>query len=255
MKISGIDIPAIAITLAMLFAGGSSYAEARVLFPGDCGKPVKGVQSNGAPSASDSLYTLRAAVGSKVCAKYICDVDGNDKVQASDSLLVLRASVGSSSLDDLQCPPCPTTGDAYCACTQSQITAKLDQDPSFTNKPSEDVAAIFSCGDSMKTYSVSAATWSPARRTITASNVWLNARNMTIQSSPLCYATDACPDVDDGSGFMNLAGDNVGVAGFTVRGFFEGIHFQGKNGTVGNMMMDRQCDDSITNDTTAIGSE
>jgi hypothetical protein len=67
----------------------------------ECGQPV----SNGdAPTASDSLFTLQAAVGFRLCDVCVCDVNGDGVVSASDGLAMLSAATG---LDvPLLCPEC-----------------------------------------------------------------------------------------------------------------------------------------------------
>jgi hypothetical protein len=57
-----------------------------------------------------------------------------------------------------------------------------------------------------------------------------------------------CPDMDAGQRFLKLTGDNITVAGLNVRGFFEGVHFAGENGSFIDGELTRQCDDSITNE-------
>ncbi|HYC54232.1 MAG TPA: hypothetical protein VEL28_04765 [Candidatus Binatia bacterium] len=56
-----------------------------------------------------------------------------------------------------------------------------------------------------------------------------------------------CPNIDAGQRFLKLNGANITVAGITVRGFFDGVHFGDSNGTVRDSHFQRQCDDSITN--------
>jgi hypothetical protein len=67
-----------------------------------CGFPV----TNGtSPSASDALFTLKAAVGGAVCAPCVCDVSGDGNVGAGDALTILRVAVGSQPAD-FDCPAC-----------------------------------------------------------------------------------------------------------------------------------------------------
>lgn len=68
---------------------------------GECGFPVS---SGDTPTASDALFTLRAAVGLASCPKCVCDVDGSDKVAASDALAILRVAVGVGG--PFACPSC-----------------------------------------------------------------------------------------------------------------------------------------------------
>ena len=66
---------------------------------GDCGQPL----SNGdAPTASDALFTLRAAIGIATCDLEVCDVDGNCSLSASDALRILGKAVGQPV--ELLCP-------------------------------------------------------------------------------------------------------------------------------------------------------
>jgi hypothetical protein len=66
-----------------------------------CGIPVSGGDH---PTASDALFTLKAAVGGNECALCVCDVNSNGDVGASDALAILRAAVGTENT--LDCPPC-----------------------------------------------------------------------------------------------------------------------------------------------------
>jgi hypothetical protein len=249
----------LAVAASLLLSPGTSSA---ILAPGDCGKPLAGITSNGQPSASDALYTLRAGVGLETCVKYICDVDNSAAVNSSDALTILSAAVDLPV--SLVCPPCSDSDNTYCACTKQEVLNKLDQDPNFTNKPSRDVAALFGCGASPGSPTIIAVDktteWTTLRREITANNVWLHAANMVIIPTAPCYGSNennpsTCPDAGTDL-FLRLRGSGVGVAGFTVKGFTDGVHFAGVDGTAANMILDRQCDDSITNeDNLGIGSE
>jgi hypothetical protein len=66
-----------------------------------CGFPLTDGE---APSASDALFTLRAAVGGAPCAPCVCDVSGDGNVGAGDALAILRAAVGQGA--EFDCPPC-----------------------------------------------------------------------------------------------------------------------------------------------------
>jgi hypothetical protein len=46
--------------------------------------------------ASDSLITLKAAVGSAQCIPELCDYNGSGTVTASDALAILKVAVGQS---------------------------------------------------------------------------------------------------------------------------------------------------------------
>jgi len=60
----------------------------------DCGQPVS---SGGGPTATDSLFTLRAAIGLAACEVSVCDVDSTCSVTATDALLVLGVSIGGQA--------------------------------------------------------------------------------------------------------------------------------------------------------------
>jgi hypothetical protein len=63
---------------------------------------------NGAQTAGDALFTLRAAIGSAACDGCICNVDGGphaDSISASDALRLLRHAVGAAG-SALACPMC-----------------------------------------------------------------------------------------------------------------------------------------------------
>ncbi len=68
---------------------------------GRCGFPLS---DGDRPTASDALYTLRAAVGLAPCASCVCDVDGSTRITASDALAILRNAVGGEVL--FTCPAC-----------------------------------------------------------------------------------------------------------------------------------------------------
>lgn len=69
-----------------------------------CGRPAT---TGDTPTASDSLYILRAAVGTRTCTpECICDVNADDVVRASDALLCLKKAVGQDVTLDCgdECP-------------------------------------------------------------------------------------------------------------------------------------------------------
>jgi hypothetical protein len=68
-----------------------------------CGHPVSGSASSPI-TASEALFTLRAAVGIGSCATCLCDADGSGAVTATDALIILRAAVGQPVT--LACPLC-----------------------------------------------------------------------------------------------------------------------------------------------------
>lgn len=57
-----------------------------------CGKPTH--SSGPAPTASDALFSLRAAVGLASCDLRVCDANHSTALTATDGLLLLKAAVG-----------------------------------------------------------------------------------------------------------------------------------------------------------------
>jgi Tol biopolymer transport system component len=55
-----------------------------------CGSPV----TRSEPTATDALYALQSAVGTKSCAPCDCDVSGDGLVSASDALRILNRAIG-----------------------------------------------------------------------------------------------------------------------------------------------------------------
>ena len=68
------------------------------LAPLDCGDP----SGDGKITATDALFTLTVAVGTKACSLKVCDVNDDGKVAATDALVILNASVGNPV--ELVCP-------------------------------------------------------------------------------------------------------------------------------------------------------
>jgi hypothetical protein len=68
---------------------------------GDCGQPVS---AGGAPTASDALFILGAAVGVQTCELCVCDTNNSGGVTAGDALTTLSAAVGTGAV--LTCEPC-----------------------------------------------------------------------------------------------------------------------------------------------------
>ena len=65
-----------------------------------CGQPT---DSGGPrPTASDALFTLRAAVGQASCDRRVCDVDDSGRTTATDALIILKVAVGGAG--SLDCP-------------------------------------------------------------------------------------------------------------------------------------------------------
>ncbi len=67
-----------------------------------CGDP----DDNGASTASDALFTLRAAVGISSCDSCICDVNNAGGTTASDALRLLNFAIGIPGVS-LSCATCP----------------------------------------------------------------------------------------------------------------------------------------------------
>jgi hypothetical protein len=99
-----------------------------------CGQPVS---SGATPTASDALFTLRAALGSEECEACVCDVDssgGASPISASDALRVLRRAVGQSV--ELTCPPCEVdcvNAEAPACAGTCPTSTTCVQDPSSGN--------------------------------------------------------------------------------------------------------------------------
>jgi hypothetical protein len=95
----------VALAAPILFFVLVSYASIAAAAQGDCGQPVS---SGAAPTASDCLFILRAAVGSQTCTpECVCDTSGNSAIAASDALLCLKKAVGQDVA--LNCPCITTT--------------------------------------------------------------------------------------------------------------------------------------------------
>jgi len=92
-------IVVLAVTSGLLASGPATLAAASV-----CGQPVS---TGVTPTATDSLYILRVAVGAGQCAPCVCDVDGSSAIQATDALLSLKRAVGQDVA--MLCPPCVTS--------------------------------------------------------------------------------------------------------------------------------------------------
>jgi len=68
-----------------------------------CGQPTapEAPETDG-PTASDALFTLKAAVGSTTCDVRVCDVNSSATVTVTDALAILRTAVGQPL--ELNCP-------------------------------------------------------------------------------------------------------------------------------------------------------
>jgi len=98
-------------TLAILSAPPSARAQ-------QCGQPLS---SGAAPTASDCLFILKAAVGTESCSpECICAPSGTLPVKATDALLCLNAAVGAPT--PLNCPCEPTTTSTTVPTTTTTIT-------------------------------------------------------------------------------------------------------------------------------------
>jgi hypothetical protein len=66
---------------------------------------------DGDGSASDALFVLQAAVGSRSCAACLCDVNDSGTQTAADALIVLRDALGAEAA--LSCPACEQPAVAF----------------------------------------------------------------------------------------------------------------------------------------------
>jgi hypothetical protein len=74
-----------------------------------CGDPIDPSQAQRSfradtVTASDALYILQAAIGTRSCEECTCDVDSSGAITATDALAVLRVAVGEDV--ELVCPAC-----------------------------------------------------------------------------------------------------------------------------------------------------
>jgi cysteine-rich repeat protein len=74
---------------AMMLALAASPSRAT---PADCGHPTS--RGTSAPSATDALFVLRAAVGAEACKPCVCDADASGLIAATDALAILRRAIG-----------------------------------------------------------------------------------------------------------------------------------------------------------------
>ncbi len=88
-------------------------------------------------------------------------------------------------------------------------------------------------------------------------------RNITFEMNPKCWGrtipaiecrvpldpdgTCSCPDVNSGTLFLALRGNNMTVRNLTVRYFFDGIKTGGNDNTVENIDFERVCDEATGN--------
>ncbi|MFQ5478029.1 MAG: hypothetical protein ACE5E4_05385 [Candidatus Binatia bacterium] len=78
------------------------FAEYLGTLPCNCGAPISLFAGGSTPTASDALFTLRAAVGSESCLLCDCDVNNDGSVSSVDALTILKAAVGQDAV--LTCP-------------------------------------------------------------------------------------------------------------------------------------------------------
>ncbi|MFQ5479258.1 MAG: right-handed parallel beta-helix repeat-containing protein [Candidatus Binatia bacterium] len=97
-----------------------------------------------------------------------------------------------------------------------------------------------------------------AVRTVRCSGLVIDGldRNVSFEMDPPCFlgSGEGCPAVDNGAVFLELAGDNNTVRNLTVRHFFDGVHTSGAGNLVERVLLERQCDDSLSNDTSGRGN-
>ncbi len=81
-------------------------------------------------------------------------------------------------------------------------------------------------------------------------------RDITFELTPACsvVAGSSCPNENNGVGFLVLNGNSNTVRNLTIRNFFEGIHTVGSYNTIASVVLDGQCDDSITNRGSGVGN-
>jgi hypothetical protein len=87
---------------------------------GVCGQPLS---SGDAPTARDSWFVLRVAVGLEACNRCVCDVDDSGSIASSDALAVLQSAVGLFELDG--CPACDPEGLQCPTVAQFALFAKI----------------------------------------------------------------------------------------------------------------------------------
>ena len=163
-----------------------------------------------------------------------------------------------------------------CICSTTEVLDLLDDidDAQFEGVTSG-VAAVIDCtGEGALSFTETQ--WTAARSKITADDAWIRFIDTEIQRSPLCYEDTAWMSncmayPNNGRAFLELAGSSQGLnarpAGgyvaspttgdeeLVVRGFLEGLHFEGTDGTALNVEFDQQCGDSVTNEATGVGNQ
>ena len=110
-----------AVTLSAILFGHTAILEAA---QGDCSQPVT---TGASPTASDCLFILGVAVGTKACdPECICAPKGSLPATATDAMLCLQSTVGE--LVALQCP-----------CEEPEEGDDFDDDKKDSNKWAEDI--------------------------------------------------------------------------------------------------------------------
>jgi len=250
-------------------------------YPYECGNVLDPTSSG--IVTSDALTVLRIGVGQDLpgspCELCYCDANRSGHISTTDALLVLRRAVGSESeltcYSDIvnhpeePCTPCHGLDKPGSPTTTHEIRARLSgRIGTNTNVLGSGSSILWQCKQNTTVnlinngWTATDTTFPGAGAVISEAGVtvsdtqWSSDWNLTFRPVTLCYSSTSCPN-NDGSGlrFLKIKADNVTVDGFHVQGFFEGIHFEKKNGTVQNVDLDRQCDDSITNLATGLGNE
>lgn len=249
-----------------------------------CSRIICDVENNGKVSAADALKVLSKAVGQAVtltcptCATLPNVCAGAQQFSCSTNNDCTEPGSGN-------CVP-------SCITTQAQFLAKLKEDPNYTNMPATRVAALVDVTSPPVTWSVSNSSnadvdWK-SLRVLEASGLWIHGEvyqpyagasyrlpEVTIVPSDKCYSVENDPSpsncgdtpndgTDANAVFLKFGkkvggtvtgGNNMGIVGFGVKGFYEGLSFVNANSTAGRMLFDRQCDTSVTNEATGVGSE
>jgi hypothetical protein len=84
-----------------IYTEGTCATTTTLACSGNCGNPTMDT-SSGLVTASDALYILQAAVGTRTCEPCICDVNDSGSITGTDALLAMAVTVGSPVT--LTCP-------------------------------------------------------------------------------------------------------------------------------------------------------
>jgi len=155
---------------------------------------------------------------------------------------------GGGSCDNL-----PGTYSCPIACTEAAFHAALQ------NCGGAGRAITFNCSNT--TILISDASNGP--RVNSCDNLVIDGldRNIAFEMDPKCWGrkniacnvpldpdgTCSCPNVNSGTLFLALEGDNMTVRNLTVRYFFDGLKTAGNDNTVENVTFDRVCDEATGN--------